>query len=163
MEQWYSDCKGSKFCSEPSSSTSRSPSIDLPLRRSGPNLPLENIYWPHLWVCGLCRGGIGGCCRYPTDRVPPHTSFKSRQGAGHASTRCDLPDSSRPHLTIEVDSGGVTCPAAPDLASLLRGAPALPRVPQLWTLPPMALGFASLRGELWCCHMSHDPSGLWTT
>jgi hypothetical protein len=39
MEQWCNDCKGSKFYSEPLSSISRSPPIDLPLhlRRSGPN------------------------------------------------------------------------------------------------------------------------------
>jgi hypothetical protein len=45
MEQWCSDCKSSKFYSEPSSSTSRSPSIDLPLplKRSGPNLSSDSV------------------------------------------------------------------------------------------------------------------------
>jgi hypothetical protein len=38
------------------------------------------------------------------------------------------------------------CPAASDPASLLRWAPALPRVPQLRTPPPC-------RGELRCCHV----------
>jgi hypothetical protein len=43
MEQWCSNCKGSKFFLKPSSSTSRSPPNELPLllRISGPNLPSE--------------------------------------------------------------------------------------------------------------------------
>jgi hypothetical protein len=41
-----------------------------------------------------------------------------------------------PHLPVEVGSGATTCPAALDLTSLLRLALALPRVPQLRTLPP---------------------------
>jgi hypothetical protein len=35
--------------------------------------------WPHPWVHSLSRGGPGGHCRYPEDRVPLRTSFKSRQ------------------------------------------------------------------------------------
>jgi hypothetical protein len=42
----------------------------------------------------------------------------------------------------------VTCPAAPDPASLLRRALALPRVSRLRTPPPCS-------GGLWCCHVSH--------
>jgi hypothetical protein len=45
MEQWCSDCKGSTFYSEPSSSTSKAPQIDLPLPlgRSGLNLSSQGI------------------------------------------------------------------------------------------------------------------------
>jgi hypothetical protein len=35
--------------------------------------------WPHPWVRSLSRGGPGGHCRYPEDRIPSHTSIKSRQ------------------------------------------------------------------------------------
>jgi transposase InsO family protein len=59
-------------------------------------------------------------CRYPEDRVPPHTSSKSRQGAGRASTRYHVSGSLGPHLCAEVGSGAATCPAALDLASVLR-------------------------------------------
>jgi hypothetical protein len=57
METWYSDCKVTIVCSEPSSLTSRSPSIDLPLplRRSETNLSLlrtnglapTSTYWTY--------------------------------------------------------------------------------------------------------------------
>jgi hypothetical protein len=70
-------------------------------------------------------------CRYPEYRVPPHTSSKSTQRAARASTCCHVSCSFRPHLPAEVSSYAITCPAAPDLASLLKRAPALPRVPQL--------------------------------
>jgi hypothetical protein len=86
-----------------------------------------------------------------------------------------------------VGSGATMCPAAPDLASLVRRTTVLPRVPRPRTSPPcrgefqcchvslglrphlldevssdavtcpIASGSASLRGELWCCHVSHDP------
>jgi hypothetical protein len=41
-----------------------------------------------------------------------------------------------------------TCPMEPDSTSLLRRAPALPRVPQLWNSP-------SCLGGLYCYHVSH--------
>jgi hypothetical protein len=85
-------------------------------------------------------------CRYPADRVPPHIGFKSRQRAGHASTRYHVSCNSGPHPPAEVGSGATTCLAALDLTSLPRWAPALPRVPWPWTLPPC-------RGGLQCCHM----------
>jgi hypothetical protein len=75
-------------------------------------------------------------CRHPKDRVPPYTTSKSRQGAGRASTRCHVSCTFGPHLLVKVGSGTVTCPTAPDLASLLRRAPLPPRVPQLQTSPP---------------------------
>jgi hypothetical protein len=91
-------------------------------------------------------------CSYPEDRIPPHTSSKSRQRAGCASTRCHVNCTFGPHLPAEVGSGVTMCPATPDHASLLWWAPALPRVLRLQTLPPW-------RGELRCYHVSHG-SGL---
>jgi hypothetical protein len=41
-----------------------------------------------------------------------------------------------PYLLAELSSGAATCSSAPYLTSLLRWAPALPRVPWLWALPP---------------------------
>jgi hypothetical protein len=92
--------------------------------------------WPHLWARNLPRGELRGHCRYPADWVPPHTSFKSRQGTGCASTRCHIPCSSGPHLPTEVGCGTATCPAAPDLASVPRWAPALQCVSWSQTSPP---------------------------
>jgi hypothetical protein len=81
----------------------------------------------------LSRGGPGGHCRYPEDRVPPRTSSRSRQKARHAdhtplrvvnlSTSCPARGS----------SGAATCPAAPAPTARLRAAPGPPRVlqPQL--------------------------------
>jgi hypothetical protein len=56
------------------------------------------------------------------------------------------------YLPAEVDSGVATCPTTPDLASLPRRAPALPRIPQLQTS-------LLYRGWLQCFHVSHG-SGL---
>jgi hypothetical protein len=53
----------------------------------------------------------------------------------------------------EESSGAVTCSSAPDLASLPRWAPTLPHGPNL----------ASPRGGLWCYHIPHGSSELWTT
>jgi hypothetical protein len=106
------------------------------------------------------------------------------------STHCHVCYSFRPHLpTEEVGYGATTCPVAPNLASLARRAPVLPRVLRPQTSPPcggefrcchvslgpgphlltevssgatmcpMAPGSASPRGELRCCHRSHG-SGL---
>jgi hypothetical protein len=87
-------------------------------------------------------------CQHPEDRVPPHTCSNSRQAAGHASTRCRISCSLEPHLPAEVGSSAIMCIVALDLASLLRRALMLPRVPQFQTLPPW-------RDELRCCHVSH--------
>jgi hypothetical protein len=75
-------------------------------------------------------------CRYPSDQVLLHINFKSRQVAGRASTLCHMPYDSGPRLSIEIGFGAVICPIALDLASRLRWAPTLPRVPRLQTLPP---------------------------
>jgi hypothetical protein len=88
-----------------------------------------------------------------------------------------------PRLLAELSSDAATC-SAPDLASLSRWAPALPRVPWLRALPsreessgaatcssapdlaylsrwalaqPRGPDLASLRGELRCCHVPHGP------
>jgi hypothetical protein len=80
-----------------------------------------------------------GYCWYPEDRVPPHTSSKSKQGVGRASTHCHVRCKLRttppcrgrlrrrhvsrgpgPRLLVEVSSGAVMCPSAPDLVSLTK-------------------------------------------
>jgi hypothetical protein len=53
-----------------------------------------------------------------------------------------------PRLPTEEGSSAVMCPAAPDLASLLRKAPVLSCV----MLPQTSL---PCRGGLQCCHMSY--------
>jgi hypothetical protein len=78
----------------------------------------EKMCWPHLRVHSLSRGGPRGHCRYPTNRVPPHIGLSPRQGTRHTAT----------------------CPVAPDPASLLGRAPALPRAPLLRTPPPCSGG-----------------------
>jgi hypothetical protein len=88
------------------------------------------------------------CYRYLADRVPPRTSLKSRQGAGHASTCCHTSHSFGPHLPAREGSGAAMPTAAPYPTSLLRRAPVLPRIPRLWTLPPNSGGIRR-------CHASH--------
>jgi hypothetical protein len=93
-----------------------------------------------------------------------------------------LPRGPGPRLLAELSSGATTCSSALDLASLLRWAPALPRVPWLRALPPRdesssaatcsstpdlvslsrwapalphGVGLAFPRGELQCCHVPH--------
>jgi hypothetical protein len=72
-------------------------------------------------------------------------------------------------LLVEVSSATPTCPSAPVLASLTRWAPVLTCVPWLRALPSWegisgaatcltARDSTFLRGELWCCHVSH---GSW--
>jgi hypothetical protein len=73
--------------------------------------------------------GIIEYCRYPVDRVPPHTSLSQ-----------DMEQGVHPCAT--------TCPAPSDLASLLRWAPVPQCVLRLRTSPPC-------RGRLQCCHVSH--------
>jgi hypothetical protein len=92
-----------------------------------------------------------GHCRYHVDRVPPHISFVSRKGAGHASTCCHIPCSFRLCLPIEVGSSAAAFPTTPDLVSLPRWALALPCVPRPQTSPPC-------RGGLQCCLVSHSPT-----
>jgi hypothetical protein len=90
----------------------------------------------------------------------------------------------RPCLLAELSSSAATRSSAPDLTSLPRWAPTLPRIPWLRTLPPreessgattcssapdltslprwapvLPCGpdLASLRGELRCFHVPHGP------
>jgi ribonuclease HI len=72
-------------------------------------------------------------CWYPVDQVSLHTSFKSRHGVGRAPTRCHMSYSTGPCLQAKVGSGGATCLAAPEPASLIGRALTPPRVPWLWT------------------------------
>jgi hypothetical protein len=110
---------------------------------------LVSTYCPHLQFRYFSRGGpISHCC-YPAYRVPPHTSLKSRQGAGHPSTRCYASRSSGPCLHAREGSGAATRPATPDPASSLGRAPVLPRVLWLRTLPPCS-------GGLWRCHATRS-------
>jgi hypothetical protein len=89
-----------------------------------------------------------------------------------------------PRLLTELSSDAATCSSALDLASVLRWAPTLPRVPWLRALPhreesssaatcssaldlaslsrwastlPHGPALASPRGELRCCHVPYGP------
>jgi hypothetical protein len=87
----------------------------------------------------------------------PHLLAEVSSGTTTCSSAPDLASLSRWALTPprvpwlrallprDESSGAATCFSAPDLASLPRWAPMLPRGPSL----------ASLRGELWCCHIPH--------
>jgi hypothetical protein len=76
---------------------------------------------------GRWAGGPGrGLCRYPEDRIPPHTSSKSRQGAGRVYTHCHASYSSGPRLPTEVGAGAATCPAVPAPAAQPEAAPGPP-------------------------------------
>jgi hypothetical protein len=66
--------------------------------------------------------------RYPADRVPLHTSFKSRQGAEHTPMHRHVPCSTGPCLPTEVGFGAATCPVALDPTSLIGRAPVPSRV-----------------------------------
>jgi hypothetical protein len=79
-------------------------------------------------------------CWHPEERVPPHTSSKSRQEEGRASTRCHVSYSFRLYLPAEVGSEAATCPTALEL----------PRIPLLRISPPCL-------GELRCYHVSCGP------
>jgi hypothetical protein len=98
---------------------------------------------------------VGCHCRYPTDRVPLHTSFKSREGAKRAPTRRHVPCSTEPCLPTKVGSRGATCLVASDPAFLIGRASAPPPVPWLWTPPPY-------KGGLCCttCPVAMDHTSL---
>jgi hypothetical protein len=72
-------------------------------------------------------------CRYPTDWVPPRTSFKPRQRVGHAPAHCNVP------------------PQLRNPPPCLGRAVVLPHVPRIYT-PPLRLG------GLWRCHASWGSS-----
>jgi hypothetical protein len=66
MEQWCSDCKVTISCSESSSSTLRSPPIDLPLplRRSGPNLSSSGVRFQAAREVLSCAFNLVYCLSY---------------------------------------------------------------------------------------------------
>jgi hypothetical protein len=97
-----------------SSGTFRGPAVDCRVKFKITERGTEELA-PPAGLQPLLR-----CYRYPKDRSPPHTSSKSRQGAGRACTRYHVSCSFGPHLPAEVGSGVTTCPAAPDLASVMR-------------------------------------------
>jgi hypothetical protein len=95
-----------------------------------------------------------------------------------------LPRGPGPRRLAKLSSSATKRSSAPDLASLPRWAPALPRIPWLQALPPReessgaatcssapdlaslsrwapalpcGTGLASSRGELRCCHVPHSP------
>jgi hypothetical protein len=113
------------------------------------------IYWLHLRVHDLTRGGPRAHCRYPEDRVPLRTIFKSTQGAARAAMHCHVSYSFGPHLLAREGSGAATCSTAPDPTSLLRRDPVLPCVPRLRILPPAREGSGATT-----CPTAPDPASL---
>jgi hypothetical protein len=87
----------------------------------------------------------------------PHTLYlRTTPPCRGELRRCHVSRDFGPHLIAEESSDVATCPSAPDLASLLRWAPMVPRVPWLQALLP--------RGESSSATTSlMAPSGLWTT
>jgi hypothetical protein len=124
--------------------------------------------WPHLQVHCLSRGGPRGHYRYLADRVPLHTSFKSRQGAGCAPTCRHMSCGTGPCLPAKVCSEATTRPVTPDSASLIGRAPMPPSVSWLRTrwegsdVPPSCGSGSCLHtGRAPGCHASCDS--LWAT
>jgi hypothetical protein len=115
---------------------------------NGATLPLRNnkvqssekqhgeICWPDPRVRCLSRGGPGGHCRYPEDRVPPYTNSKSRQRTRRGLTHAHVFCGSSSYLLAQGSSGTATCPMALAPASWPRAALQPPRVPWLQLWPP---------------------------
>jgi hypothetical protein len=124
-------------CSRTSTSGTSQGNRRLPLqlpKKSEKMRGEKDMLTPHASSRPLPRWAQGHY-RYPVDRVPPHTSFKSK-------TR------SKMYWHIPSSSDTATCSVASDPASLLGSAPTLPHVLRLRTLPPCS-------GGLRRCHMSH--------
>jgi hypothetical protein len=79
--------------------------------------------------------------RVPCLRILPSYS----EGLRH----CHVSHGSRSCLPAREGSDAATCPTAPDHASLIGMALALPRVPRLWIRPPYSRGIQR-------CHVSHN-------
>jgi hypothetical protein len=75
------------------------------------------------------KGGLGGHYWYHINRIPLHTSFKLRQGAGHAPTCHHVFYSTGPCLPTKVGSEATTCIVALDPTSLRGRALVSPHVP----------------------------------
>jgi hypothetical protein len=111
-------------------------------------------YWSHPWVRSLSRGGPGGHCRYPADRVPMCTRFKRSAPQLQIHSRCQealalrhAPRHRARHPPKE-GSSVATCPMAQSTLPIRKGlrcrhmprgtvratcqgrAPVLPRAPR---------------------------------
>jgi hypothetical protein len=93
----------------------------------------------------LCLDVYIYICRYREDQVPPHTSSKSRQGAGRISMCCHASCPARG------SSGAATCPVGPAPAVRPGAAPGPPRV--LRAQLPLS-GPGQLRGRHVSCGTS---------
>jgi hypothetical protein len=80
--------------------------------------------------CSNCQdvGPTGGHYRHPAGRVPQHTSFRSRQRLGCATTHRHVSCTIGSSLPAEVGSKAATCLAALEPASQPRWDMAPPRV-----------------------------------
>jgi hypothetical protein len=83
--------------------------VALSVNVGKPSTPMAVRSTTNLWTTPPTRSTTLRTCRYPEDRVPPHTSSKSRQGAWRASMRCRVRYSFGPHLPAEVGFGAATC------------------------------------------------------
>jgi hypothetical protein len=110
-------------------------------------------------LCGHPQSSTPGLLlltQFSSLHAMPHLSVPCRPGtlaymleSKTSKTYCHMPYRVVSCLPAQEGSNIITCPMAQDHASLLGRAPALPRVPWLWTLPPCSRG-------LQCCHVSHD-------
>jgi hypothetical protein len=119
-------------------------------------LPKKKVYLGGMSILSILLSLESGChSRYPADRVPLHTSFKSREGAERAPTRHHMPYSTEPCFPTKVGSRAATCLVTSDPAFLIGRASAPPRVPWLWIPPPY-------KGGLRCatCPVALDPTSL---
>jgi hypothetical protein len=99
----------------------------------------------------LSRGGSGGHCQYPENRVPPRTSSGSRQKVRHANhTPLGVVNLSM-NRVAQASSGTAACLVASAPAARPGAAPGPPRVlrPQL----PLS-GPGQLRGRRVSCGLS---------
>jgi hypothetical protein len=85
--------------------------------------------------------------KYPTYR---------RESKANSRIYCNVYHSSRPRLPAEESSDTATCHVAPDSASLLGRAPALPHVTQLRTRFPGEDGYDAAT-----CPTAPDPPPGW--
>jgi hypothetical protein len=79
-----------------------------------------------------------------------------RESKTNSRTCCNVYHSSRPRLPAEESSNTATCLVAPDSASLLGRAPALPHVTQLRTRFPVEDGYDAAT-----CLTALDPPPGW--
>jgi hypothetical protein len=89
-----------------------------------------------------CHMSCGSTPRLPTEENPAWC--------------CHVTCGFGPRLPIKESSDVVTCPVAPDLASLPKRAPALPHVPQVCTRPPPLDRVLALQHVPWLL-VSHGP------